>query len=109
MKQLIISLFTVLMVGGACVKDQTSAARNNTSRNTRSNSNCEMVMVTQQGLGCDLWGVRISGTVYPAFNIPEQYKREGQAICITYELIQDHRDCPVPCCGGIWANILSIE
>ena len=105
MKQLIISVFSLLVISTSCTRDQIISDGTITTRVTA----CETVRVTQQGLGCDLWGIDISGHVYPAFNLPEPLKKEGNVICVTYELVEDKRNCPSPCCGGIWANITSIQ
>jgi hypothetical protein len=105
MKQLIISVFSLVLLSTACTKDQ--GISNNTVT-TRSSSSATAT-VTKQGLGCDLWGINVDGRVYPAFNLPEQFKTEGRVVSIVYELMEDLRDCPAPCCGGIWANIISIH
>jgi hypothetical protein len=112
MKQVIISVFSLLIISSACTKDQ-GISNNNViaARSTQNPQNpaCEMVTITQQGLGCDLWGIDVGGRVYPSLTIPEQYKREGLRACVVYETYDDPRDCPAPCCGGVWAEIISIQ
>jgi len=100
MKQVFVSLFALIMISWTCGKDEFISARN---------ESCEIVVITQQGLGCDLWGIKVDGRIYPAFNLPDQYKKEGTTACVEYVLYEDMRNCPAPCCGGIWANIKSIQ
>ena len=108
MKQIIISVFSLLILSTACTKDNSGIASQGTTIRARTTT-CETATITQQGLGCDLWGINVGGRVYPAFNIPDQFKVEGKIVCVSYELVEDSRDCPAPCCGGIWASITSIE
>src|SRR5689334_18539712 len=105
MKQIIISVFSLLVISSACTKDQANLNNTIAARSTT----CEIVTITQSGLGCNLWGVVIGGKVYPSLTIPDSYRTEERTACITYRLYEDPRECPAPCCGGIWAEILSIE
>jgi hypothetical protein len=102
MKQIIVTLFSAILISSwTCSKDDSIAPIKKES------TNCTTVTVTQQGLGCNLWGILLNGKVYPAMNLPDQYKKEGNTICVVYEIFEDMRDCA--CCGGTWANILSID
>ena len=106
MKQLIISVFAIMFLSWGCTKDNTVSEKGNIAAKS---NNCESVRITQQNLGCDLWGIETGGRVYPVFNLPDSYKRESTTACVVYELRQDMRDCVAPCCGGIWAYIVSIQ
>jgi hypothetical protein len=68
---------------------------------------CNIATVTQTGTPCSSWGVRLGTKTYPADSIPDNFKTEGNIVCINYELYSDNRMCP--CCGGTWARIKSIR
>ncbi len=70
-------------------------------------SSCTTVTITQNGTTCTNWGIKVGTNVYPSTNIPDQFKQEGLQICTIYELYEDMRLCP--CCGGTWANIISMK
>lgn len=109
MKQLIVSVFTIMTLSLGYTKDGGLEEQSIAGISSINTNNCVTVRITQQTLGCDLWGIDVGGRVYPAFNLPESYKKEGTTACVVYELVEDKRNCPAPCCGGIWANIISIQ
>src|SRR5438034_3798488 len=70
------------------------------SKNSKTSDDCVGVTITQSGTSCGVWGIKVSGTVYPSNNIPAQFQQEGMSVCAVYELYQDMRACA--CCGGTW-------
>jgi hypothetical protein len=73
----------------------------------RKKNNCNLVTITQSGTPCSIWGIKVNGNLYPSGNIPVSYQQEGRVACATYTLYEDLRLCI--CCGGTWANIISIK
>jgi hypothetical protein len=72
----------------------------------KKNSCTVTATITQSGLPCSQWGIKI-GQTYPSLNIPTEFQHEGLMVCIDYNLYEDMRACV--CCGGTWANIKSIS
>ena len=94
MKYLLI-LFGILSLGNlCCTKDENK-------------HDCTIVTVTQSGIPCSQWGIKLNGTTYPSSNIPDEFRREGITVCAGYVLYEDMRLCA--CCGGTWADIKSIK
>ena len=71
------------------------------------NNDCEAVIITQFGIPCSGWGIKVNNDTYPSANIPTEFQQEGIRVCANYELYEDTRLCA--CCGGTWANIKSIK
>jgi hypothetical protein len=92
----------ILSIILACLLlESTGCTKNNNKEN------CTTVTVTQNGTICNTWGIKSGTTVYPAGNIPDQFKQEGLQVCAIYELYVDQRFCA--CCGGTWANIITMK
>lgn len=73
----------------------------------RKNTSC--VQAEIQTYDCSQFAIKVENTIYPSSNIPSEFQQTGLHVCITYELYEDMRACPSPCCGGTWANIKSIK
>jgi len=68
---------------------------------------CKKATITLPGMPCALWGIKVDSETYPADSIPLGFRREGEVVCVDYQLYQDMRVCA--CCGGTWAKIVSIR
>ena len=68
---------------------------------------CHIATITQSGTPCSFWGIKLGTQTYPADSIPDNFKIEGNVVCVDYELYSDYRMCP--CCGGTRARIKSIR
>jgi hypothetical protein len=73
----------------------------------KNKQDCNMVTITNSAPGCGGWGIEVNGTKYPSSNIPPEFQQNGLTACAKYELYEDLRLCP--CCGGTWANIITIK
>jgi hypothetical protein len=72
----------------------------------KKNNNCVITaIITQTGTPCSSWGIQ-AGSIYPSYNIPDQFKYEGLQVCVEYELYNDPAVCP--CCGGTRARIIQM-
>jgi hypothetical protein len=63
--------------------------------------------ITNKAPSCQGWGIVVGGIVYPAKNIPVEFRINGLNVCATYDLFMDPAMCP--CCGGTYANILTMS
>ncbi|MDP4261975.1 MAG: hypothetical protein Q8941_05535 [Bacteroidota bacterium] len=70
-------------------------------------NSCTQVTITQSGMPCSQWGIRVNNHTYPSNSIPVSFQREGLVVCTEYELYEDPRACA--CCGGTWAKINSMR
>jgi hypothetical protein len=85
-------VLTIFLIVFACKKEK---------------DNCHQAIITNSAPGCEGWGILVDGKKYPSGNIPDQFKQDGLTVCTVYELYTDARMCV--CCGGMWANIKSME
>ena len=76
----------------------------------RKKENCTKAeIISPPPYGCGGYGVKIGTISYPSSNIPSAYQVPGMKVCINYEIYDDMRLCPSPCCGGKWVNIKTIQ
>ena len=68
---------------------------------------CTNVKVTLSAPSCKRVGVIISGTIYPADDLPDQYAVDGKDICIQYSFYNDETKCG--CCGGKKVHIIAVH
>ena len=50
---------------------------------------CKKATITQSGMPCALWGIKVDSETYPADSIPLGFRREGEVVCVDYQLYQD--------------------
>jgi len=91
MKYLFILLLSLFILNIACRK---------------TGDDCSIVTITNNAPGCGGWGIVVNGVKYPSRNIPAIYQQPGIFVCTKYELYDDMMLCA--CCGGKWANIISM-
>jgi hypothetical protein len=70
---------------------------------------CNRVTIVDTGIPCIKWGIKTNNAFYPADSIADQFKHDGMVVCVKYELYEDLRLCPSPCCSGTRAKIISMS
>jgi hypothetical protein len=70
---------------------------------------CNRVTIVDTGNPCVKWGIKKNAKIYPVDSIPTEFQQEGMVVCAKYELYEDMRLCPTPCCGGTRAKIISMS
>ena len=73
----------------------------------KAGSACTQVTITDSAPPCRQWGINVNGQVYPSKNIPDSFRQNGKPVCADFVLYQDMALCP--CCGGTFANIISMQ
>jgi hypothetical protein len=104
---IILTCFALEIAAFSKSNSESTGISNNTGVKRNSNEGCINVTITNDApVGCGGWGIISKGQVYPSANIPEQFQENGITVCADYVVYEDERMCP--CCGGTWANILSM-
>ncbi|HEX6332975.1 MAG TPA: hypothetical protein VFZ78_02045 [Flavisolibacter sp.] len=68
---------------------------------------CTPATITQSAPTCEGWGIVVNGVTYSSLNVPVNFREAGRVVCVEYRLYEDARKCA--CCGGTYADILSMK